>query len=62
MAQHNACSRCSAGEFMAERIDAWKSALALLKGGDFKEGPEGEPAYDVQDVMNLAIFIGGVVE
>ena len=62
MAQHNACSSCSLGEFMAERTDAWKTALKLLQGAELDKGSEGEPPFDVEDVMNLAIFIAGIVE
>lgn len=56
-----ACNNCSPTEAMAQRLDAYKSALALLKelkdasimGDDTQIGPE--------DVFNLAIFISGVI-
>ena len=60
MSQHSACSNCSLGEFMAERRDAWKTALELLKSADLPKGPEGEPPWDVEDIMTLAAFLSGI--
>lgn len=57
-ARHS-CHNCSLGEFMAERVDAWKTALKCLQEANLKEGPDGEPGFDALDVMNLATFLNG---
>lgn len=54
-----ACSHCSPSESMAQRVDAYKSALSLLR--ELKDaGLLGEDqAVGPEDVFNLAIFLDG---
>lgn len=59
-AHRNSCAHCSLGELMAERTDAWKTALKFLQGANLKEGPDGEPGFDAADIMHLAMFISGL--
>lgn len=47
------CSNCSAAEFLAERIDAYKAATSLLKEADVQFTPE--------DLLMVAAFLTGEV-
>jgi hypothetical protein len=51
MSQH--CSNCSAAEFLAERVDAYKSAISLLKEAGVEFTPE--------DLLMVAAFLTGDV-
>lgn len=51
MSQH--CSNCSASEFLAERIDAYRAATALLK--------ESGCEYNAEDLLMVAAFLAGEV-
>jgi hypothetical protein len=51
MSQH--CSNCSASEFLAERVDAYKSATSLLK--------EAGIDFTAEDLLMVAAFLTGDV-
>lgn len=51
MSQH--CSNCSASEYLAERVDAYKSATSLLKDAGIEFTPE--------DLLMVAAFLTGDV-
>jgi len=53
------CVNCSAGEFMAERTDAYTSATALLKKADLQANEENPP-YTSADILTLACFLLGI--
>jgi hypothetical protein len=48
-----ACSSCSQGEFVADRLDIWESAYQRLVQKEW--GEDVEPV----DVLHLAIFLAG---
>jgi hypothetical protein len=48
------CSNCSASEFLAERVDAYKAAISLLKDSGVSE-------YDADDLLMVAAFLTGEV-
>jgi hypothetical protein len=47
------CSNCSASEFLAERVDAYKSATSLLKDAGIE--------FNAEDLLMLAAFLTGEV-
>jgi hypothetical protein len=52
MSQH--CSNCSPAEFLAERVDAYKTAVSLLK--------EAGAEFDTEDILLVAHFLVGEEE
>lgn len=54
-----ACSHCSPSESMAQRVDAYKTALSLLK--ELKDSGilTDESMIGAEDVFNLTIFLDG---
>lgn len=53
-----ACPNCSANEYRAERVDAWKAAFAVLRPHKDDWGEEYGPASP-RDVLELAKFLDG---
>ena len=53
MSAERKCSNCSASEFLAERVDAYKSATSLLKDAGVEFTPE--------DLLMVAAFLTGEV-
>ena len=49
MSAERKCSNCSASEFLAERVDAYKSATSLLKDAGVEFTPEPVERYGAVD-------------
>lgn len=47
------CSNCSANEFLAERVDAYKAATSLLKDSGIE--------FNAEDLLMVAAYLTGEV-
>lgn len=55
------CPHCTETEDLANRVDIWRTAEALLASRDWGKDDEGKPYYavDAPDILMLATFLAG---